>query len=775
MGKKTKTQSGKKSRNTISSVKKDKERKLFNWENPPRWFPYVIFLVATIVFFREQIFGTFYFWASFMSDFNELHIPYQTFAIENLKSFHIPFWNPYTYNGMPFLADIQVGFFYPFNFLLFLFVKAGDLPVKALEYQIIFHFFIAQVSMFLLARELKITVFGSIIAALSFSFSGILVYRIIIQTFIYQLVWLPLIFLLFHKISTEMKLKYSLYAGLLLGMLLLTGHPQAFFYNGLFILFFITFSVIWGLVKKENDRKQTLWFLLLSGLPFVIAIGISAIQIFHTYELASLSKRTLLTLQEAADGSLQIKQLLTAFIPKLFGSSDMMRDHIPFYLVNKGYIYWETGFYFGLTAIILGIIGWAKQIKTPLGIFMIIIAVFGFLHAMGINGFLFQIVFQLPLFDKFRFPVRTIYYVVFAFTLFAGFGFDILKNQAKGENRILIAVSIAIPILITASVLSGIFTSLLGTPDKFVSAVSDYSQISLFLSVVIGIIIFLFINKKVPAMIAGVLFILIIIFDLNLNLGSFKNSTISSKKVYKIDKNIENLLRAKPPNDIFRVKMRNKYVLPFQRNSGLINKIMLYEGFNPLQLLKKTPPGKKSLDLLSVKYQIETDLEKKQSYFKERSTFFPHARMTYKTKKLSKKDVIHVMRTEEIDYKNISLIEKKLLLKSAQKDIDSVLSFVKCLGYTADYQKYEVDTEENGLLNLSEVWYPAWRAQIDGIDTELLRVNYCLRGVEIPKGKHVIEMYYQSNYFYLGAIISFLTLLLIFSLLIIINRLHKAI
>jgi hypothetical protein len=773
MGKKLKNQRRKKSRDTISSVKNNNDRKNFNWENPPRWFPYVIFLIATLVFFREQIFGTFYFWASFMSDFNELHIPYQTFAIENLKSFHIPFWNPYTYNGMPFLADIQVGFFYPFNFLLFLFVKAGDLPVKALEYQIILHFFIAQVSMFLLARELKISILGSIIAALSFSFSGILVYRIIIQTFIYQLVWLPLIFLFFYKISKEMKLKYSLLAGLLLGMLLLTGHPQAFFYNSLFILFFIVFSVIWGLVKKENDRKQTLWFLFLSGLPFIIAIGISAIQIFHTYELASLSKRTLLTLQEAADGSLQIKQLLTAFIPKLFGSSDMMHNHIPFYLVNKGYIYWETGFYFGLTAIILGTIGWAKQIKSPLGIFMIVIAVFGFLHAMGINGFLFQIVFQLPLFDKFRFPVRTMYYVVFAFTLYAGFGFDILKNQAKGENRILIVLSIAIPILITVSVFSGFFTSLLGTPDKFVSSVSDYSKISLLLSVIIGIVIFLFINKKVSAMIAGVLFILIIIFDLNYNLGSFKNSKISSKQVYKIDRNIENLLRAKPPNDIFRVKMRNKFVLPFQRNSGLVNKIMFYEGFNPLQLLKKTPPGKKSLDLLSVKYQIETDLEKKKSYFKQRNTFLPHERMTYKTKEFSVKDIIRVMKSEDIDYKNISLVEKKLSLKYAQKNRDSVTSSVKCLQYTSDYQKYEIDTEENGLLNISEVWYPAWKAKIDTRETEIYRINYCLRGVEIPRGKHIVEFSYESNYFLWGVFVSLFTLLTIFTSLFVINRLQK--
>ncbi len=774
MGKRSSNQPRKKSKEIINPAASNKKKKMINWESPPQWLPYTIFLIVTFFYFREQIFGTFYFWASFMSDFNELHIPYQTFAIENIKSFHLPFWNPYTFNGMPFLADIQIGFFYPFNFLLFLFVKAGDLPVKALEYQIIFHFFIAQVSMYLLSRELKISVFGSIIAALSFSFSGILVFRIIIQTFIYQLVWLPLIFLLFYKIINEMKLKYSLLAGLLLGMLLLTGHPQAFFYNSLFILFFIGYSVIIGITKKELSGKQLFSLLFLSGLPFFIAIGISAIQIFHTFELASLSRRTLLTLQEAADGSLQAKQLLTAFIPKLFGSTDMMRDHIPFYLENKGYIYWETGFYFGLTAVVLGVIGWVKQYTTRLSVFMAIIALFGFLHALGTNGFLFQILFQLPLFDKFRFPVRTMYYVVFVFTLFAGFGFDALKNQAKGENRLLILISISMPVLITFSIYSGIFTNLLGTPDKFISAVEDYSLIAIFLSLIIGVIVFLFMNKKLPAAVAGLLFVVMIIIDLNINLGSFKNSKVSSKQAYKIDKNMENMLKAKPPNEIFRVKMRNKYVLPIQRNSGLVNKIMLFEGFNPLQLLKKTPPGKKSLDLLSVKYQIETDLENKRSYFKERNTFFAHARMTFRSKTFLEKEMIQVMKSEKVDYKNISLVEKKLSITIAQKDIDSVISSVKCLQYTPDYQKYEVNSDENGILNLSEVWYPAWKAQIDGIDTEILRVNYCLRGIEVPKGKHIIEMRYKSQYFFWGAIITIITLLLVFSLLVTRNRLHKA-
>ena len=122
--------------------------------------------------------------------------------------------------------------------------------------------------------------------------------------------------------------------------------------------------------------------------------------------------------------------------PKLFGFTDMSQvKHVPFYLaLSKGYHFWETGFYFGIPALILGLIGIAKNYRSRLSAFLIFAAVIGFLHALGSNGFLFKILFYLPGFDKFRFPARTIYYLVFGFSVFAGFGYDaIAKNKEKLE------------------------------------------------------------------------------------------------------------------------------------------------------------------------------------------------------------------------------------------------------------------------------------------------------------------------------------------------------
>jgi uncharacterized membrane protein YfhO len=70
-----------------------------------------------------------------------------------------------------------------------------------------------------------------------------------------------------------------------------------------------------------------------------------------------------------------------------------------------------------------------------------------------------------------------------------------------------------------------------------------------------------------------------------------------------------------------------------------------------------------------------------------------------------------------------------------------------------------VNSAENGLLNVSEIWYPAWKVKLNGQPAELFRINYCLRGVAIPAGSHTVEMYYDSDAFNLGKWVTIFTLL----------------
>lgn len=52
---------------------------------------------------------------------------------------------------------------------------------------------------------------------------------------------------------------------------------------------------------------------------------------------------------------------------------------------------------------------------------------------------------------------------------------------------------------------------------------------------------------------------------------------------------------------------------------------------------------------------------------------------------------------------------------------------------------YKSDSPETKLAVFSEVFYKTWYAYIDGKEAPIVRVNYILRGLEIPAGKHTIE------------------------------------
>ena len=93
---------------------------------------------------------------------------------------------------------------------------------------------------------------------------------------------------------------------------------------------------------------------------------------------------------------------------------------------------------------------------------------------------------------------------------------------------------------------------------------------------------------------------------------------------------------------------------------------------------------------------------------------------------------------------------------------DSIpVSNIKILGRNINSIKVEVDTPEDGLLYFSEVFYPAFKSYVDGKQSEILKVDYCMRAVLIPKGKHIVEMNYESDSFDKGVLYSIITLLLL--------------
>ena len=71
-----------------------------------------------------------------------------------------------------------------------------------------------------------------------------------------------------------------------------------------------------------------------------------------------------------------------------------------------------------------------------------------------------------------------------------------------------------------------------------------------------------------------------------------------------------------------------------------------------------------------------------------------------------------------------------------------------------EFCRLRVNALAAGLLVLSDIDYPGWKAFVDGIPTPIYRADYLCRGVYVPAGEHTVEFVYAPLSFRLGAWLS---------------------
>ncbi|MBX2965967.1 MAG: YfhO family protein [Cyclobacteriaceae bacterium] len=71
--------------------------------------------------------------------------------------------------------------------------------------------------------------------------------------------------------------------------------------------------------------------------------------------------------------------------------------------------------------------------------------------------------------------------------------------------------------------------------------------------------------------------------------------------------------------------------------------------------------------------------------------------------------------------------------------------------YAPNKLVYEATTATDGYAVFSEIYYPeGWSAKIDNQEVAIDRVNYVLRGLNIPSGKHTIEFTFKPDSYFTG-------------------------
>lgn len=705
-------------------------------------------LAALFLFFYSgHLFGNSFLW----EDFVEQEFPFRTLAASSLAEGKLPHWNPYTFSGMPFLADVQVAFWYPPNMLQALFVSDGYLSPRVMQWFILLHILVAGAGMYLLVKKMFQTDdWSALLAAIAYAFGGYMTAQVIHQMIVYHLALFPFVVLLFIRGFDSWK--HSLAAGLVLGVMYLAGHPQA----TLYLTFFLGLLALYEIGYRIRRKQLAPLVIIRMIVPVIIAAGIFAIELLPSAELASQSLRSEMTYEKSLEGSMTFGHLATLVLPRLFGVTDAAREATVQYWNGASYLSWETAAYIGVIPLLLSfaasVWGWKRK-YVP---FLAVISLFALLFALGDSFFLYKIFFSLPFFDRFRTPSRMIMLFSFSASILGGIGLSmLLKNEVQKRTALLVAGGGILIIWLTA--VTGVAKSFYpqATPEmlKSFSWAASLGALPVVGAVIVALLGF---KKKTGLGVAAI--VLILTFAELLIYGSKVNASKDDpRNLYREQPQVVELLKQEQAKEPSRAQIRQGGALLLKRNQGAYDRIQLLEGYNPLVLARMAPlmaaPGA-ALDLLNIKWRVT--LGQQGVGFEPVTTYLPRAKMYYNIVVKPDEEARALLKTDaNFDFRNTLLIEEQPSLQISAADPAAKPTATK-IG--VDEFEAKVTTSENGMLFLSEVYYPAWKAYIDGKETKLYRAFTTLRAVEVPKGSHTITMKYESEAFATGSRITIVTL-----------------
>jgi hypothetical protein len=461
--------------------------------------------------------------------------------------------------------------------------------------------------------------------------------------------------------------------------------------------------------------------------------------------------------------------------------------------------------YFGAVVFFLFVLA-LKVAEDKLKWWAAVLCVVSFLLAFGHNTPFFKIAFDtLPFFNKFRTPsmALVIAQLVFPMTALLGLN-DFLQKQKiqtqKLKSSLLLSAGISGAIALIFGVLGSFFFSFNSESDKqlndqglsfLVDALrkdraemlrSDGFRALFFIGLAFGLLWF-FIQRRITVQ------------TVILGLGALM--LIDGWSVGKRYLNDENFIE---PNeyeasfslsqadvDILRDQTANYRVFNLTRdpfNDALTSyhhqhiggyhaaKLIRYQDLIEEHISKGTP---QVLNMLNTRYVIQKGSDGQPQA--QRNPGALGNAWLVKNIRLVKNADEEIAALGEPDFSpaQTALIDERFknILSSATYTPEG--STIVQLSFTPNRITYEYDGANKNFAVFSEIFYPDWNCYVDGKITPYARVNYVLRGLELPAGKHTIEFKIEPKAYVLGNKISYAgsTLLAIFLLLAIGNQLRQ--
>jgi hypothetical protein len=693
-------------------------------------------------------------------DFYNQFYAFASYEHDRLWAGEIPLWNPYTYGGHPFLADVQAAVFYPPSLLVMLLSGRSAFGPQWLILEAIVHFFLGALFTYLLVRRLTATfaprasIAGAMVSALTFAFGGYLTGYPSLQLAILETqVWLPLILLLLDIGLAERRWGVVLAAGGAWGMALLAGHPQSAMY-----VFYG--ALLYGVFHSWRTGLSWRWAVPAHVVWVGVGFGLAAVHLVPAWEFMRLSVRAGLSYEELAGG---------------FGLRDLVQ-----YVLPGVFSHWSP-VYVGVYALLLTGIAcmgalsptWRKGGLRGQIAFWVALGVGCLLLSLGGKTFLYRVFYcVVPGFNLFRSQERAIYLTSFALSVLSGYGVIWLlsaKPEGTWQRRVRLG-SLLLALLATA--ILAVFGGLAWSGSR-----AERQEWLVPLARSAGIcwggwaLIRWRPGRRSWWTFLSVTLVVIDLFMANLAVNLSPGR--ARERVYD-----EAWLSPMTGDGrVFRIV--NDFGLP--GNAGCWLRLEDMAGASPLRLqahkvMLDALPRWRMWQLFDVRYvatwehdlpgpfpaarvaTLGSEWEKDTVYVHRLERDFARAWIVHRARQVDDMDALAVMASPGFDP-----FEEVLLAESVQSaPTGSVgLSTVDAVAYEPERIAVWADLAAPGWLVLGEWYYPGWQVWIDGIKAKVLRADYGLRAVHVEAGAHEVVFRYRPSSFWGGASISLAVLVVL--------------
>lgn len=699
-------------------------------------------LLLLIILFYWKITLTYQYDWVWGPDLAQQVLPWFEEEARQFQHSRFPLWDPHTWAGQPLLGQAQPGAAYPLNWLLFLMPRNhAHISMAALQWYFIAIHYMAALFCYLLCRDVGLSRFASLIGGLVFAL-GAFVGTVLWPQMVNGAVWAPLVFLFLLRIIRGYRpLASAALCGVCWGMSWLSGHHQV----PVFITLAAGFTLLYYAIQKRSWRLAATGAIA-AGFMFLTA----AFQILPAQEYGRLAKRWV-----SAPQPIAWNEPVPYTVHQAFSTSPLT----VFGIVIPGLSDYVNPFV-GIVAVALAVMAVATGWQKPEVKLFAALAAGAFAYALGAHNIFQGMIYAVvPFVEKARAPSMALAIFGLGASVLAAFGVDQFAALRDSIwNRRLAWGLIAIGLLIWTAA----FCVLVA--NNFEWHADERVSMTALIAVLAGGLLLAWRNGKVSRRAAPVLLTALLMIEL----GNVSGSDFADRNNYaqmswlhgiRSHQDIADFLdRQSRP---FRVEMDTEEMglnWPEYHNFDQLKSYLASLTTNWTQPEFFTPPTR---SLFNVRYTIghAATMPDEQQVLEdyggikvfENPHVFPRAWAIHKIVSIRKPSDGHdLIRNSLDDLKSEAFTFDKPTDRGTCASPDAVT--------VTRYQPQHVTIKANmacdGMVVLSDTFYPGWKATVDKKPAPIQEVNFTMRSVDVPKGLHEIQYVYRPASVYAGASLS---------------------